>query len=225
MAQRPTVLQEWSRSSVPGWSCWGNQHHRLRSNWAPGLSTEQRSLVEQPCPNPRRFINSCGLSSTLLNWIQSEQRDPVFQKQSLALKAPLHAAVTWGCRGGSDGLTDAFTGHAYIRSLSSIYFSLWMSSRWGKWSDSFIGQHGEGLQIPREEMPPTAWAWVGFLTGMYKLMLKHILCWGGNGSGVSHRRRGHSPVCTGCSWVKGKGDSSCGQCLECLWAAARWHSA
>ena len=31
-----------------------------------------------------------------------------------------------------------------------------------------------------------------------------------NGSGVSHGRRGQSLVCTGCRWVKGKGDSSCG---------------
>lgn len=61
-------------------------------------------------------------------------------------------------------------------------------------------------------MPPTVWAWEGFLTGMYKLMLEHILVLGlkKNGSGVSHGRRGQSLVCTGCSWVKGKGDSSCG---------------
>lgn len=47
---------------------------------------------------------------------------------------------------------------------------------------------------------------------MYKLMLEHILVLGfkKNGSGVSHGRRGQSLVCTGCSWVKGKGDSSCG---------------
>lgn len=27
-------------------------------------------------------------------------------------------------------------------------------------------------------MPPTVWAWEGFLTGMYKLMLEHILVLG-----------------------------------------------
>lgn len=103
------------------------QHHGMRSNWVPGLSIEQRSLAEPPCPNPRRFINLCGLSPTLFNWILSEPRDPVFQKQSSTLKTPLHAAVTLGCRGKSDGLTDAFTGHAYTQSLWRV------TNRW-PWS-------------------------------------------------------------------------------------------